>query len=113
MINNAAANDFADLPENQVKIADIVRSVNGRDSGKLLFAVALEAEYVMLADGRGRRIEKPKRKKLKHIQRVQASQSRAAEKLRSGEKVTNADLRRGLSELADEAAMPEGGMPIG
>ena len=113
MIKNAAENELSDLPEVQLEIADIVCSVNGRDSGKLLFVVGFEGEFVMLADGRGRRIEKPKRKKLKHTQRVERSESRVAEKLRSGEKVTNADLRRGLADFAGGTAKPEGGMPIG
>jgi len=101
------------MPADCYELADIVRSVNGRDEGKLFFVIGFDGEYVLLADGRGRRIEKPKRKKLKHTERVGQSASRAVEKLKSGEKVTNADLRRGLSDYAGEAEESEGGMTIG
>ena len=105
--------DLSGNPTAQVAIADIVRSLNGRDEGKLFFVMALDGEYVMLADGRGRRIEKPKRKKLKHVAHIGEAESRTAEKLKGGEKVTNADLRRGLSSLADETVETEGGMQVG
>ncbi|MDR0838289.1 MAG: KOW domain-containing RNA-binding protein [Oscillospiraceae bacterium] len=96
----------------KIETGDIVRSINGRDAGGLFFAVRVDGEYLELADGRGRRIEKPKRKKLKHTQRVAYSESRAAEKLRSGEKITNAELRRAISELGGDADN-EGGMQVG
>ena len=43
--------------------SDVVRSCAGRDSGQLFFVVELDESYVYLADGKGRRVEKPKRKK--------------------------------------------------
>ncbi|MDR0906208.1 MAG: KOW domain-containing RNA-binding protein [Oscillospiraceae bacterium] len=95
------------------EVADIVRSLNGRDAGDLFFVTAIDGEYVLLADGRGRRIEKPKRKKIKHTERVGQSASRAVEKLRSGEKVTNAELRRAISDFAGGDAETKGDMPIG
>jgi ribosomal protein L14E/L6E/L27E len=95
--------------ETALCVSDVVVSLNGRDADKRFFIVGLEGEYALLADGRGRRAEKPKRKKLRHIRFVLKSASRAAEKLRNGEKITNAELRRALAELsATEAG--EGGM---
>ena len=105
--------EVSDRPMIQAKIADVARSVNGRDEGKLFFVIAVDGEYVMLADGRGRRIEKPKRKKLKHTEIIGDVESRTAEKLRCGEKVTNADLRRGLSALTGGNEETEGGMQVG
>jgi hypothetical protein len=84
-------------------ISDIVKSLKGRDAGREFFVTAEDGEYVYLADGRLRRIESPKKKKKKHVLRAEGSDSRAAEKLRSGEKVTNAELRRALSERAGNA----------
>ena len=48
--------------------SDVVRSCAGRDSGQLFFVVELDESYVYLADGKGRRVEKPKRKKRKHVE---------------------------------------------
>ena len=43
-------------------------STQGRDKGRVFIIVDTpEENFVMLADGKLRRLEKPKRKKLKHI----------------------------------------------
>ena len=83
-----------------IEIADIVISLNGRDEGKRFLVVATEDEYSLLADGKSRRIDKPKRKKNKHLRLEDKSDGRIAEKLRGGEKVTNNDIRRALAEYA-------------
>ena len=93
----------------ELRISDIVESLNGRDEGGLFFIVSMKEEYAFLADGRRRRIEKPKLKKIKHLRYAGRSENRAAEKLRSGEKVTNNELRRALAEYA---AAQSGGMEV-
>ena len=45
-----------------------------------------DGEFAYLANGRERKIESPKKKKIKHLQFISESECRAAEKLRSGEK---------------------------
>ncbi len=52
----------------EYRIGQIVRSKAGRDNGKAFIVVGVEDNYVYLADGRTRKLESPKRKKLKHIQ---------------------------------------------
>ena len=42
-------------------IADIVISLAGRDQDQYAFVVGIEDGYVLLADGKGRRLENPKR----------------------------------------------------
>ena len=84
----------------KISESDIVVSVNGRDSGKMFFVLSIEEEYVLLADGKRRRVDKPKRKKIKHVQLVSASGGRTAEKIKNGEKITNSDLRRALAAVA-------------
>ncbi len=89
-------------------VSSIVRSKNGRDAGKLFVVIGFPKEnHVSIANGRQRKIESPKTKKLKHIELYAQSSTRTAEKLRAGEKVTNAELRReiaGTQESSDEAA---------
>ena len=65
--------------------SDVVRSCAGRDSGQLFFVVELDESYVYLADGKGRRVEKPKRKKRKHVALLPRRDSRVADKIRSGD----------------------------
>lgn len=53
-----------------IEIGCIVRSTAGRDQGRFLVVLALEGEYAFLADGKVRRITKPKKKKQKHLEDV-------------------------------------------
>ena len=82
--------------------SDIVISLAGRDAGKLFYVVSTEGEYVLLADGKSRRLEAPKRKKLKHIRFVARSDSKVAKKLYAGDAVSNSELRRDLAIIGQE-----------
>ena len=86
-----------DLPD--LTIADVVVSTAGRDMNQLFYVLETDGIYLMLVDGKGRTIEKPKRKKIKHTKKVLRSETRVAEKLRSGDKVLNSELRRDLAYL--------------
>lgn len=83
-----------------IRRSDIVRSLAGRDKDMLFFAVDVSNGYVLIADGKGRKIESPKRKKLKHLRLESQSSCTTAERLRSGENVSNNELRRALAEYA-------------
>ncbi len=85
-----------------IQIADLVISTAGRDQGSLFFCVGREGRYVMLVNGKDRTLEKPKRKSLRHVQKVLRSETRVAEKLRVGDKVLNSELRRALASHAGE-----------
>ena len=82
-----------------IHISDVVESLNGRDKGKLFFVLGIEEGYAVIADGKGRRIEKPKRKKLKHLRLAVHNDGRTAAKIRGGEKLTNNELRRSLAQI--------------
>ena len=83
-------------------ISDVVQSTAGRDQGKLFYVIGTDPVYLILANGKDRTLEKPKRKKRKHIQKVLRSETRVAEKIRSGDKVLNGELRRDLAYFARE-----------
>ena len=83
-------------------IADVVKSTAGRDQGKLFYVIGTDPVYLTLANGKDRTLEKPKRKKRKHIQKVLRSETRVAEKLRQGDKVLNSELRRDLAYFSRE-----------
>lgn len=82
--------------------SDIVKSIAGRDKGKLFFVLDTDGEFLLLADGKTRRLERPKRKKRKHTVFVERSDCRIAEKIRSEEKVTNSELRRTLADYSED-----------
>ena len=89
-----------DLPD--LTIADVVVSVAGRDAGQLFYVMQADDMYVYLVNGKDRTIEKPKKKKRKHTNKVLRSETRVAEKLRQGDKVLNSELRRDLAYLSRE-----------
>ena len=89
-----------DLPD--LQIADVVVSIAGRDQDTLFYVIGEEAQFLLLANGKDRPLDRPKRKKRKHVQRVLRSETRVATKLIAGDKVLNSELRRDLAFLANQ-----------
>ena len=83
-----------------IQISDVVISVRGRDQGEIFYVVGREEEFLLLANGKNRTLEEPKRKKQKHVEKVLRSETRVAVKLLSGDKVLNGELRRDLAFLS-------------
>ena len=88
-----------DLPDN-IHISDVVVSTAGHDQGKLFYVIDEDANYLVLANGKDRTLDKPKRKKRRHVQKVLRSETRVAAKLLAGDKVLNSELRRDLAYLS-------------
>ena len=83
------------------KIADLVISEKGRDQKRIFMIVEIVDEnYVLIADGSLRKLENPKRKKTKHLTGFSVAGERISEKLKEGKKITNAELRKMLREIA-------------
>lgn len=87
----------------------LVVSKAGRDQGQLFYVIDADEQYVYLADGKSRRLEKPKRKKRKHIEQIPRTESRIAEKIRNGEKVLNSELRKELASFGQKQSQNQGG----
>ena len=81
----------------EVDKSSLIVSKAGRDKGQMFYVIDTDEQYVYLADGKSRRLEKPKRKKRKHVEQVPRTESRIAEKIRNGDKVLNSELRRELA----------------
>ena len=93
----------------EISKSDIIVSVAGRDQGKLFYVLDTDGAYVLIANGRDRKLEKPKRKKLKHVRFVSRTETRVAVKIRNGERVLNSELRRDLAELRRDLQQDQGG----
>ena len=85
-----------------INISDVVVTTAGRDAGNWFYVINEDPVYLFLANGKDRTLEKPKRKKRKHVAKVLRSETRVAEKLRHGDKVLNGELRRDLAYLSRE-----------
>ena len=86
----------------EIAQSNIIRSDAGRDKGKLFVVLAVEGEYLLLADGKSRRVEAPKRKKRRHVLFVAAEETRVSEKIKNNEKITNSEIRRTLAAYREE-----------
>ena len=94
----------------RVQKSDIVLSLAGRDRGGRFVVVDTAEGFAWLADGKGRRIEKPKQKKLRHLRYVCSCDGTVAEKIRSGAAVTNKELRQTLKAPVEPKGSYIGGM---
>ncbi len=85
-----------------IAASNIVRSAAGRDRGKLFAVLAVEGEYLLLADGKTRKVESPKRKKRRHVLLVAADENRLSEKIRGEVPITDRELRKTLAACRGE-----------
>lgn len=78
-------------------LGQIVKSKAGHDSGNVFFVVGiLDDNHVIIADGDRRRIEHPKKKKIRHLQPYNRINDIIAEKLQQGIKIDNIELQKEL-----------------
>ena len=80
-----------------VRTSDIVLSLTGRDKGELMLVVAEEGDFLLLANGRARRAENPKRKRARHVSRQGPCDERTRLRLESGSRLTNSEIRKALA----------------
>ena len=85
-----------------ITISDVVVSTAGRDAGEWFYVIEEDSIYLYLANGKDRTLEKPKRKKRKHVEKVLRSETRVGLKLASNDKVFNSELRRDLAYLSQQ-----------
>ena len=81
----------------EIRKASVVEATAGREKGKPFFVLETDGDYLLLADGKSRRIEAPKRKKRKHVRFLAEGGGRVAEKIRGSERVTNSELRKAIA----------------
>ena len=82
----------------KIETGRVVRSRAGRDEGKYFAVIALEGdEFALVADGERRGIEKPKRKRVKHLFVTEETISGLQSRLEAGEAVENHEIRKWLA----------------
>ena len=79
----------------------IVRAKAGRDKDGSFCVIGRSGEYLLLADGKRRKMAAPKRKKLRHaeilVRDSQEFDHPVLEKLRQTQSATDRELRRALA----------------
>lgn len=76
---------------------DLALSIAGRDKGTVYLVIDVNKQFVYCVDGKIRKIDKPKKKKTKHLKKVlTASLQDFAERIRKGESVGNEKLHKAI-----------------
>ena len=68
----------------------------GHDKGKIYVIIGRQEGNYLLADGKTKTFEKPKRKKEKHLQIIHAQDDRLKELFENGKPVRNEDVKRAI-----------------
>ena len=88
---------------NEYTLGQVVQSTQGRDVGRDFVVVGIiDQSYVLIADGALRRIDRPKKKKVKHLIPKQELNSSLKEKLTCGQRVYDSEIRKALASLRDQ-----------
>jgi large subunit ribosomal protein L14e len=91
------------MTQESFDVGRVVLAKAGRDKGKAFIIIQrLGDEYVLIADGAGRTIDKPKKKKIKHLKATPALDNELGRKLEDGAGVLDADIRKSLKSLGYE-----------
>ena len=86
-----------------VELGQIVISKAGRDFGKRFIIVnIIDSSYVNISDGDLRKIEKPKKKKIKHIELSNEIDIKIREKLVYKLEISNSEIRKILANKSSK-----------
>ena len=85
--------------------ANIVTSTAGRDKGEVFFVLATEGDFLLLADGKTRPVERPRRK---HAALLRRDGGAVSQRIRSNETITNSELRKAIAAIRGSDQDQEG-----
>ena len=91
-----------------VVLGHVVYSKAGRDEGKIFVITRLvDANYAYISDGDLRRVENPKKKKIKHLVITKDIIETISKKISMESKITNAEIRKALVEIKNPIVVSE------
>ena len=76
----------------------VVISKAGRDKGNFFIVLKTEDNYAYIADGNLRKVDRPKKKKLRHLQLTNYVSQRI---LNPEQEITNSEVRKALAEYSE------------
>lgn len=88
--------------DSEFNAGDLVLSNAGRDSGRYYIVMETEDNFAYICDGDLHKTDKPKKKKFKHLKNSMKNCDYVSAKISEGIKVTNAELRRAITEFEAE-----------
>ncbi len=84
-----------------ISSGDIVYSIAGKDRGRYFAVMAVEENFALICDGRKRKTDRPKRKKVKHLKTGFGHSDLIDQKIKDGKTVTNAELKSELRPYSE------------
>ncbi len=82
----------------------LARSVAGHDQNRLYIIIRAEDEYVWLADGKLRPLEKPKKKKRKHVQIIHRIPESIRGQLENGKTLRDEEIKQAIQSESRKMA---------
>jgi len=79
-------------------VGQLVFAKSGRDKGKAFIVIDIHEDYLYLVDGKLRTLDRPKKKKAKHVQPTNV----VAELKTDGRALQDADIRKHLKAFIGE-----------
>ncbi|HEY5555810.1 KOW domain-containing RNA-binding protein [Acetobacterium sp.] len=90
---------------NDFIIGQVVRSNAGRDKGQFMVVVeVVDENFTLVCNGKLRKVNNPKKKKIKHLAKTNHIVIEIQEKILNGKKITNAEIRK----ILESYRTPEG-----
>jgi ribosomal protein L14E/L6E/L27E len=90
---------------NDFSVGQVVRSLAGRDKGQYLVVIeVVDDQFITVANGKLRKVNNPKKKKVKHLAKTNHIATEIRDKILDGKKVSNAEIRK----ILESYHMPDG-----
>ena len=87
------------MNEYDIRVGSVVLSTQGRDKGIYFLVVSVGKGFVFLADGGMRKLNAPKKKNVKHVSFSGVMLEAIAEKLTTGKKVFDSEVKSALRQF--------------
>ena len=83
-------------------VGQVVYAKGGHDKGKAFIVTEIEEDFLYLTDGKSRKMDKPKKKKTKHVQITNYYDDELKTKIENGEYLLDADFVKALKKYSDQ-----------
>ncbi len=91
------------MEEYSVLLGQVVLSTSGRDKGTHFIVYEIvDKNYVMVVDGKIRKLEKPKKKKIKHLKLKPQVMLKVADKIKAKAVIFDSEIASGLKVFDKE-----------
>jgi Ribosomal protein L14E/L6E/L27E len=90
---------------NDFTVGQVVRSLAGRDKGQYMVVIeVVDDQFICIANGKLRKVNNPKKKKVKHLAKTNHIATEIRDKILDGKKISNAEIRK----ILESYHMPDG-----